>query len=350
MTKYLAPIDPHVHLRGEEYAQDYFTLAFEQASRVGLCGMFEMPNPLPQLTTVDLVSRRMARARDLHSPVRHGVHIGLTEDLAQVRAAFSAIMQRKAGLVSAKIYFVHSTGLMGIIDPAYQRQLWKEAAGMGFRGIILGHFEDEAEFAIGFDASNPVTHSQRQNPEAEALQVERQLRNAYDAGYDGTFWICHVSNPATVDLVRSSRFPFRIVLEASWHHLFLNFEDYGLHGNRVKMNPPLRSRAMQEALLERALSDHFDVLGSDHAPHPLDRKDHSVTPASGIPAIPFWPKGIELLRSHGMPESMLRGLLFEDANEILQLELPAREVEGEYDPTMWDAYGYNPFSRVDGSR
>ncbi len=136
------------------------------------------------------------------------------------------------------------------------------------------------------------------------------------------------------------------MVEATFHHLFLNYDDYKIHGNRVKCNPPLRSPAIQEGLLRALERGEFDIIGTDHAPHPLARKDDPEKPASGLPCIPFWPKGIELLRKivgHQKTEDMT----YRVANTVFRLGLPRVEVEREYNPELWNSYGYNPFSRID---
>ena len=72
---------------------------------------------------------------------------------------------------------------------------------------------------------------------------------------------------------------------------------------------------MQEELLECALGGMFDVLGTDHAPHDVEKKD-ADNPPSGIPVLPFWPKGIQILRRASIKESLLEDMIFNNANRI----------------------------------
>jgi len=144
--------------------------------------------------------------------------------------------------------------------------------------------------------------------------------------------------------VNARTWPFSVALEVTWHHMFLNTEDYAIHGNRVKINPPLRTRRLQELMLEHVLAGHITLIGSDHAPHSIERKDSLVDPPSGIPALPFWLLGIKKLMA--LKCVSLAQLVFWRANRIFQLQLDAHEVNVEYDPMRWDKYGYNPFSRL----
>ena len=348
MVEYLAPIDPHVHLRGEEYPNhNFFGLGFRNAQSVGLAAVLEQPNPKPWLIDSKTISERLIRAK-LDTKIRYGIHIGLTNDLNQVENALEYVMDNNCGVVSDKVFYVHSTGNMGILDPDVQKKIWEIKTRLGYKGISIGHFEDENWFLSKFDPLHPVSHSKRQDPTAEINQVEAQIKNAYNFGFQGTFYIAHVSNPETVEFIERTRskLPFDIVIEATFHHMFLNTLDYETHGNRVKVNPPLRNPGMQEKVLEYVLSGKIDIIGTDHAPHPIERKD-SNEPPSGIPALPFWPRGIELLREDGIDELLLEDIIFNNANRVFKLNIKPRYVDVTYNPGLWGAYGYNPFLRVD---
>lgn len=350
MVSYISPIDVHVHLRGEEYPNhNFLELAFRDANAVGLAGIIEQPNPQPQLTTEEAVKKRKEQVELYKGRIHHGIHIGLTNFRKQVESALTLVMQGKYGLASDKIFYVHSTGNMGILDPDYQREIWMLKGKIGYKGVSIGHHEDEHAFTGEFDYHVPESHSLKQNPESELIQVERQIRNAWDAKFKGTFYIAHVSNPETARYIQriEEALPFKVIMEATFHHPLLNTEDYNVHGNRVKMNPPLRSPQLQEELLEYFLNGTIDVLGTDHAPHDIEKKD-SENPPSGIPVLPFWPKGIQILRKAGIRETLLEDMIFHNANNLFNLGLKPRTVEVEYNPQLWEAYGYNPFSRIDG--
>lgn len=356
--RYVRPFDPHVHLRGAEYAdEDYLRLAFEDAQTVGLSGFLEMPNPLPWLTTAAAVDKRhqtIAYRFQYAGEMFHGINIGLTNDINQVQDALALVSNRFRNLRADKIFYTHSTGDMGILDEKYQRDLWFLKTVVGYKGVSIGHFEDEKAYVGSFDPANPPSHSTYQCPEAEVVQLERQLQNAKDAEFKGTFYIAHCSNPESIKLVekvRKSYLPFKIVIEVTWHHMFLNVEDdYPIHGNRVKMNPPLRPKKMQEELLEMVLKGKVDLIGTDHAPHPLSKKDHKEKPASGIPGILFWPRGVELLQKklYGVSPEVIEKLTFRNACEIFDLTLLSMAYSTVvYQPEKWERYGYNPFSRLD---
>lgn len=350
MVKYITPILPHVHFRGKEYDINYMSLGFRDARAVGALAIIEQPNPQPHLVDLKTILRRKADGERFRGNIIHRVHIGLTNDLDQVGGAFMAAKDHYADIYSVKAFWTHSTGNMGILNPDKQKRIWKIAEDFGYEGVFFQHLEDESHYVGEFNPASPVTHSLRQNEGAEVIQAMKQIRFAFDARFGGIFYAAHVSSPDTVGYLNweRKRVRFRIVIETTGHHEFLNYLDYGTHGNRVKMNPPLRAQQSQEKLLEMVIREKTDIMGDDHAPHPVNLKDSS-NPPSGIPAIAFLPKRVELLLGMGIRKGHLDDLLFNKANEIFALGLEKRYAEVNYNPVLWEAYGYDPFLRVDGS-
>lgn len=360
ILRYISPIDSHVHLRGREYenfsydGMNFMELSFRDAKAVGLKAMIEMPNTTPNLIDEETIEARLKQAEEYskETGIYHGLFAGTTTNMDQVRDVFllaKKSMDEEGKTYGIKIYHAQSTGDMGILDLNLQREIPEIAVEVDYNGAVVNHLECEAKYTdIKFDFRNPITHSLRQNPESELIQAERQIKNFYDAGFEGTFISAHTSNPNTIDYILKVRdkMPFRIAVEMSWHHMFLNTDDYEIHENRVKMNPPLRSKEMQERNLEHVLTGNVDMVGSDHAPHPIERKD-SDNPPSGVSAILAYPLGIARLMEEGIERNLLDNILFHNSDKIFNLNLKPRIVEVEYKPELWKSYGYNPFSRLE---
>ena len=356
MVKYVAPILPHVHLRGKEYPNHSFLeLGFRDARAVGAVAVLEQPNPVPQLLDGNSVHERLLQSIPYSESIHYGAHIGLTNDLIQAKRAFQLAQEHQMRIAGVKAFWVHSTGNMGITDHEAQKALWNTAAEVSYTGVFFQHCEEEQMFRGVYLPSSPMTHSHRQHSGSELYSVMTQIRNARDAKFKGTFYVAHVSSPETVDFLLEERLcqhPFRIILETTAHHEFLNTSDYEIHGNGVKMNPPLRTPKEQERLLEHVIEGRTDIAGDDHAPHPYPLKHEAregKNPPSGIPAIAFLPRRVELWKQEGMSSETCERLLFDTANDLFQLGLQKSYVECGYRPELWEVYGYNPFSRVDGT-
>src|SRR5699024_8800473 len=71
------------------------------------------------------------------------------------------------------------------------------------------------------------------------------------------------------------------------HHLLLTEDDIQKDDPNLKMNPPLRSKADRDALMEGLLDGTIDFIATDHAPHAADEK------AQGMLKAPFGIVGLE---------------------------------------------------------
>lgn len=96
--------------------------------------------------------------------------------------------------------------------------------------------------------------------------------------------IQHISSGNSVALVRMAKaLGANIHAEATPHHFTLTEEAVIKHGTLAKMNPPLRTEADRQAIIEGLADGTIDLIATDHAPHSTDEKNKSITEApSGI--------------------------------------------------------------------
>ena len=59
------------------------------------------------------------------------------------------------------------------------------------------------------------------------------------------------------------------------HHFTLTSQDIPGNDSNYKMNPPLRTRADRDALLEGLRDGTIDAISTDHAPHSREEKNQS---------------------------------------------------------------------------
>ena len=193
MVEYLRPIDSHVHLRWMEKKDHlhFLKLGFKHARAVGLCAVLEQGNTEPPMTDEKIINERIALVDKYRKRIYHGIHIPFTPNSTQQLEAMDLVMTLDNRIVSDKIFYVRSTGSgkIEIIDTEQQRQSWTRKVANGYKGVTFQHLEDGNRFTGDFDPTSPITHSLRQNPESELVQVERQLGFAYDAGFEGIFYI-----------------------------------------------------------------------------------------------------------------------------------------------------------------
>jgi len=86
--------------------------------------------------------------------------------------------------------------------------------------------------------------------------------------------ICHLTTAGAVDVVRWAKARgIQITAEVTPHHLMLTEELVRGYDPIFKVNPPLRRTEDTLALRAAVLDGTVDILGTDHAPHSIEKKD-----------------------------------------------------------------------------
>lgn len=123
---------------------------------------------------------------------------------------------------------------------------------------------------------------------AEDVMVARDIRLAEITG--GRLHIQHISTERSVELVREGkRRGIQVTAEACPHHFTLTDESLQSFDANFKMNPPLRTQADVDAVIEGLKDGTIEVLATDHAPHAPEKKMRELDRA------PFGIVGLETL-------------------------------------------------------
>ncbi len=121
--------------------------------------------------------------------------------------------------------------------------------------------------------------------ESEWRQIERDAALAKKTGC--AYHVCHVSTKESVEIIRKAKAGGTdITCETAPHYLLLT-EDFLKEDGRFKMNPPLRTAADREALLDGILDGTIEIIATDHAPHSAEEK------AKGLNGSAFGIVGLE---------------------------------------------------------
>ena len=87
--------------------------------------------------------------------------------------------------------------------------------------------------------------------------------------------VCHVSTAESVDVIRwAKRRGIQVTAEVTPHHLLLETPEVCGYDTTFKVNPPLRTSEHVEAVREALADGTIDTVGTDHAPHARQDKDH----------------------------------------------------------------------------
>ena len=275
-------VDIHVHFRepGQEWKE---TVA--SGSRAAAAGGF---------TSVACMANTHP-VNDCRSVTEHIVEEGRRAGFARVYPV-GAVSKGLAGEELAEFGDMVGAGAIAVSDdgrPVESAELMRRAFDYAqhFELPVVQHAQDMDVSGSGvmhegeFSARLGVAAIPRL---AEDLMVARDLLLLEETG--GHYHVQHLSSGRSVGLIRQAKARgLRVTCEVSPHHLLLTDEDVfraGLDPN-IKMNPPLRSTADRDALIEGLLDGTIDCIASDHAPHHPDEKEIDFV------AAPFGIVGLE---------------------------------------------------------
>lgn len=260
----------HVHFREPGYSyKETIATGTLAAVRGGYTAVCTMPNldPVPD-SPENLRPQLEAVHRDALIPVHPYGAITKGErgeELADL-----------AGLLSPLICGYSDDG-RGVQSEEMMRRAMAEVKRLGMGKVLAAHCEDNALLRGGYihDGGYARAHGHRGIcGESEWRQVERDLRLAAETGCP--YHVCHVSTRESVGLIRRAKAAgVDVTCETAPHYLVLCDEDLREEG-RFKMNPPLRSRADREALIEGLLDGTVDIIATDHAPHAAEEKSRGL--------------------------------------------------------------------------
>jgi dihydroorotase len=107
---------------------------------------------------------------------------------------------------------------------------------------------------------------------AEEAMVARDIVLAEHTG--GHLHLAHLSTKGSLRMVREAKARgLHVTCEVAPHHFALTDREMTRFDSNFKMNPPLRSEADLEAILEALADGTVDAIATDHAPHGWDDKE-----------------------------------------------------------------------------
>ncbi|MBQ7823939.1 MAG: dihydroorotase [Bacteroidaceae bacterium] len=283
--KWLIPgvIDDQVHFRepGLTHKGD---IGSESAVAVagGVTSFMDMPNTVPQTTTLENLEWKFERAAET-SLANYSFYLGATnENIAELKKADP---HRVCGV---KVFMGSSTGNMLVDNAVTLERIFSEITL-----LIAVHCEEESiikanreRFIKQYGEDLPVTyHPLIRSEEACYQSSAKAVELASRTG--ARLHILHLSTAKEISLFENKPLlEKKITGEVCVHHLFFNDGDYVRLGNRIKWNPAIKTESDRIALNEAVNSNYIDVIATDHAPHMWAEKQGScLKAASGGPLL-----------------------------------------------------------------
>ena len=261
-------VDIHTHLRepGREDSETVYS-GTRAAAAGGYTAVFAMANTTPVADNAGVVEQvlnlgRQAGWVDVH-PVG-AVSAGLEGKHLSEMGAMAASKARVR---------VFSDDGKCVSDPMLMRRALEYVKA--FDGVIAQHSQDPRL------TENSQMHEGKVSAElglrgwpavAEESIIARDVLLTEHVG--SRLHVCHLSTAGSVEIVRLAKARgINVTAEVTPHHLLLTDELARTYSPLYKVNPPLRTQTDVEAVREALADGTIDVVGTDHAPHPVEDKD-----------------------------------------------------------------------------
>ena len=274
-------IDDHVHFREPGLtAKADIESESRAAAAGGVTTYFDMPNTIPQTTTLEALDEKYALAAQ-KSHVNYAFFFGATNDNVELYEQLDP--KRIPGI---KLFMGSSTGNM-LVDRSESLDKIFSSAKLP----IMAHCEDttiinrnmaEAKLKYGEDPK-VIHHPEIRSEEAcyESTKLAVELARKHQA----RLHVAHLTTARELELFGKEE---NITAEATVSHLYFCDRDYAALGTRIKCNPAIKTQRDREALREAVNDGRIAVIGTDHAPHLLSQKEGGCAKAaSGMPMIQF---------------------------------------------------------------
>lgn len=257
--------DMHVHFRepGQTHKEDIETGALS-AAHGGFTGVMCMPNTNPPIDNIEVLKANEARAK---------------RNIVDVYSSACATMGRK-GDVCANIAELIKAGALAITDdgsPIAKDEVMKETLERTakFGKLVVQHCEVMEITNGGImnegEASKKLGVKGIPNS-SEYKIIERDIRlTAQTPG--SHYHVQHISTKEAVDMIRDAKAKgITATAEACPHHFTLTDDALLTYGTNAKMNPPLRTQADVDAVIEGLRDGTIEIICTDHAPHTSEEK------------------------------------------------------------------------------
>ncbi|RGC50860.1 dihydroorotase [Absiella sp. AM29-15] len=261
-------IDVHVHLRepGNEHKETIKTGTMA-AAHGGFTTVMAMPNVIPYPDNVETMKAYLQKIKE--DAIVNVIPYGCI-----TKGEKSKELSDIAGLSKLGIHAFSDDGV-GVASKDMMKAAME--ACKKENAMIVAHTED-----MDYRKPGACMHEGIRNKElgyigipsaCEYAQMLRDLKLAKETGVK--YHVCHMSAKESVQYLKEYKdMGVDCSGEVTVHHLLLNEMD--VENPNHKMNPPLRGKDDQEALIQGLLDGTIDMIANDHAPHSEEEKNKGM--------------------------------------------------------------------------
>jgi dihydroorotase len=258
-------IDLHCHLRQPGFEEkETIATGTRAAARGGFTTICCMPNTIPPL--------------DSQATVDYVKSTAIEEGVIRV-LPIGCISKGREGEELAEMAELASAGVIGYSDDGNcvaSSRLMRRALeySRGFGHPVIDHCEDTTLTKGGQINEGIIATRMGLQGIPNAAEESMVARDIALAELTGAWLhVAHVSTAGSVELVRRAKAKgIKVTAEVTPHHLTLTEEMVLGYDTNAKVNPPLRSQADVQALIQGLNDNTIDFIATDHAPHTEEDK------------------------------------------------------------------------------
>lgn len=264
---YLAPafMDPHVHMREPGFTDsETIKTGSMAAARGGYTQVFLMPNTKPVISS----------KKDLDN-----IKKIIEKDSVIECLPLASITVDEKGEELVNFDELDTVGFSDDGKPVSNSWLMYQAMlkAKELNKPLLCHCEDMELVNKGIFNESKLQKEAGVRVNLDISETTNVARDLVIANKTGVHYhICHLATKESLDLVKYYKsIGCNVTVEVTPHHIVLNDEMIEISPN-YKMNPPIRAKKDQEALIEGIINGDVDMISTDHAPHSALKKDRDI--------------------------------------------------------------------------
>jgi len=310
---------------GLEHKEDIES-ASKAAAAGGFTGMAVLPNTTPCVQTKNEVSYLVK---------------GNDTQLVQIHA-LAAVTKNNKGEELTEMIDLHEAGAVAFTDglkPIWHTDILLKSLQylQKFDGLLIDHPEDIWLNLFGqmHEGVNSTRLGLKGMPRiAEDIAVNRNLDLLGYAG--GRLHFSRLSSGRAVDLVRSAKKKMKVSCDIAVYQPLLDDTVLFDFNTNFKVNPPLREKQDNDALIKALRDGTIDVLTSGHTPHEEESKNLEFDIADfGMINLQTFASNLVTL-SQAVDLDILIEKITTNPRMLLGLDVPKIDVEEKANLTLFD--------------
>jgi dihydroorotase len=310
---------------GLEHKEDIDSVS-KAASAGGFTGLAVLPNTSPCVQTKNEISYLIK---------------GNDSQLVQIHP-LAAVTRNNKGEELTEMIDLHEAGAVAFTDglkPIWHTDILLKSLQylQKFNGLLIDHPEDIWLNLFGqmHEGVNSTRLGLKGMPRiAEDIAVTRNLELLGYAG--GRLHFSRLSSGRSVDLIRAAKKKLNVSCDVTVYQALLDDSVLFDFDTNFKVNPPLREKQDNDALIKGLKDGTIDVLTSGHTPHEEESKNLEFDLSDfGMINLQTFASNLVAL-SQAVELEVLIEKITSNPRKLLGLDLPKIEVEEKANLTLFD--------------